>query len=169
MICQNCGKNDASMHIKSVINGEALELHLCPECAKALGYETAFSDFGFSFPDILSSFFAGSLAERELGTSVKRCSKCGTSFDEIAKNGRTGCAECYSTFHEELEPIIERIHGRTKHLGKIANKQFERCKSESDNEIEKLKKEMQSAVERQDYEHAATVRDKIKKLEGKNE
>lgn len=166
MICQNCGKNDASMHIKSVINGEALELHLCPECAKSLGYDTAFSDFGFSFPDILNSFLAGPLYERELGNSVKRCSKCGTSFDEIAKSGRTGCAECYKTFHEELAPLIERIHGRTKHAGKTAN---EKSDNENGKEIENLKKEMKSAVERQDYEHAAAVRDKIKKLEGKNE
>lgn len=169
MICQNCGKNDASMHIKSVINGEALELHLCPECAKALGYDTAFSDFGFSFPDILSSFFSGSLAERELGTSVKRCSKCGTSFDEIAKSGRIGCAECYKTFHDEIAPLIERLHGRTRHTGKVANKQYEKTEAKVNTEIEKLKKEMQSAVDRQDYEHAAAVRDQIKKLEGKNE
>ena len=38
MLCQNCGKNEATTHIKQVINGDTAERHLCSECAEHLGY-----------------------------------------------------------------------------------------------------------------------------------
>ena len=47
MLCQNCGKNEATTHIKQVINGDTAERHLCSECAEHLGYGDAFSGFGF--------------------------------------------------------------------------------------------------------------------------
>ena len=48
MLCQNCGKNEATTHIKQVINGDTAERHLCSECAEHLGYGDAFSGFGFN-------------------------------------------------------------------------------------------------------------------------
>ena len=37
MKCQNCGKNEATFYYKSNINGRVMESHLCPECARQLG------------------------------------------------------------------------------------------------------------------------------------
>ena len=38
MKCEHCGKNDANFYYKSNINGKVTQLHLCGECAEALGY-----------------------------------------------------------------------------------------------------------------------------------
>ena len=46
------------------------------------------------------------------------CPVCGASFDDIVRNGRAGCAECYHTFSDRLKPMIERIHGEAIHRGK---------------------------------------------------
>ena len=37
MKCQNCGKNEATFYYKSNINGRVMESHLCPQCARQLG------------------------------------------------------------------------------------------------------------------------------------
>lgn len=161
MLCQNCGKNEATTHIKRIVNGEAAEAHLCADCAKSLGYNDVFSDFGFNFSDMLGSFFneptVGALSNR-----VLRCEKCGSTFNDIVRSGKIGCADCYSTFYDKLLPSLSRIHGKTHHVGKVPNANADVKK---ENKIERLKSELQQAVEKQDYETAAKLRDEIKELE----
>lgn len=161
MLCQNCGKHEATTHIKRIVNGESTEAHLCADCAKSLGYSGAFSDFGFSFSDMLSSLFEPA-AIGALSNSVLRCEKCGSSFNDIVKSGKVGCSNCYETFYDKLMPSIERIHGRTRHEGKIANGSPAQKKNAK---VEALKEQLQAAVNMQDYETAAKLRDEIKELE----
>lgn len=161
MLCQNCGKNEATTHIKRIVNGEATEAHLCQDCAKSLGYDNVFSDFDFGFSNMLSSFF-NEATVGALSSHMLRCEKCGSTFDDIVSSGRIGCADCYQTFYDKLLPSLERIHGRTHHEGKIANKGVEAVKV---SEVEALKEKLSQAVEKQDYESAAKLRDEIKKLE----
>lgn len=161
MLCQNCQKNEATTHIKRIINGEATQTHLCSDCAKSLGYAEAFSDFGFNFSDMLSSFFNEATSSM-LGAHTLRCEKCGSTFNDIVRSGKIGCADCYKTFYDKLAPSLERIHGRTVHEGKIPNSIEIVSK---DNEIKQLKAELEEAVANQNYEEAAQLRDKIKELE----
>ena len=60
MLCQNCGKNEATTHIKQVINGDTAERHLCSDCAEHLGYGDAFSGFGFDVAGLFGNFFGSS-------------------------------------------------------------------------------------------------------------
>mgnify|MGYP006864392464 CR=1 FL=1 len=46
MLCQNCGRNEATTHIKRIVDGESSELHLCSGCAQHLGYSGMFWGFG---------------------------------------------------------------------------------------------------------------------------
>lgn len=161
MLCQNCGKNEATTHIKRIVNGEATEAHLCADCAKALGYHTAFPDFGFNFADMLGSFFNESPVGA-MQSGVVRCEKCGSSFNDIVRSGKMGCSDCYKTFYDKLMPSFERIHGRTHHEGKVANAAPEMRKV---SEIDSLKEQLQKAVDEQNYEEAARLRDTIKQLE----
>ena len=118
MLCQNCKKNEATTHIKHVINGEATESHFCHSCAESLGVGGFFDDFSLNLPGIFSSFFGDSvfsLGERQL----ERCEKCGFCFDDIIKTGKVGCADCYEKFYSKLLPSIQRIHVKAKHQGKI--------------------------------------------------
>ena len=161
MLCQNCKKNEATTHIKTIVNGEATEAHLCSDCAKSLGYDGVFSDFGFNFSDMLSSFFSEPVMAG-LGGRALRCDKCGSTFNDILRSGKIGCGDCYSTFYDKLLPSLERLHGRTSHEGKIPNGSPVQQKN---SRIDELREQLQNAVNLQDYETAASLRDQIKALE----
>lgn len=166
MLCQNCGKNEATTHIKQIINGDMAESHLCSDCASHLGYSDVFSGFGLN----LSGLFGGLLGDMMPSISAgksPRCPKCGTSFEEIVRSGKVGCADCYRTFYDKLLPSIQRIHGKIKHSGKVTNSAPVESKEETAEEkIEKLKIAMNEAVAKQEFETAAKIRDEIKALEG---
>ena len=115
MLCQNCGKNEATTHIKQVINGDTAERHLCSECAEHLGYGDAFSGFSFDVAGLFGNFFGDAVHSLGAPRKVVRCPKCGSSFNDIVREGRVGCAECYKVFYNELKPSLQRIHGQIHH------------------------------------------------------
>lgn len=168
MLCQNCSKREATTHIKRIVNGEATESHLCSECAHSLGYDGFFGGFDIGLPDFFSSFFGDSPFALS-SAKTERCAKCGSSFDDIVRTGNVGCADCYEKFHDELLASIQRIHGRTGHVGKKpATVDFspEAPKPKTKDEIiADKKKELERAVETQNFEQAAILRDEIKALE----
>ncbi len=174
MLCQNCGKSEATTHIKRIINGEATQNHFCSKCAENLGYNDFFGDFGLSISDIFTSFFGDNPLTLPSGR-VERCDGCGSSFEDIIKTGKVGCADCYVKFFDRLLPSIQRIHGKAKHNGKVpetrkVNGKSAQAKKEptKEEQIEQLNAQMQKAVEEQNFELAAQLRDSIKALkEGK--
>lgn len=170
MLCQNCSKREAVTHIKRIVNGEATETHLCQECAHSLGYDGLFDNFSLSIPNFFSSFFGDSPFALS-SAKTQRCEKCGSSFDDIIKTGMVGCANCYETFYDKLLPSIQRIHGRSKHAGKTppVTTEAKEVKQKTKEEIIAEKQaEMQKAIESQNFEQAAVLRDEIKALtEGK--
>ena len=95
MLCQNCGKYEATTHVKRIVNGESAEAHLCSDCAKALGYNDVFGGFGNTFGDLLGSFF-GEPQVSAISSRTIRCEKCGNTFNDIVNSGKIGCADCYS-------------------------------------------------------------------------
>ena len=171
MLCQNCGKNEANTHIKQIINGDTAESHLCSECANHLGYSDMFSGFDFSLSDFFGGFLSDVMPGHLIG-DVKRCEKCGASFNDIVREGRVGCANCYRTFYDRLQPTLQRIHGRTRHTGKssgsagahapVQEKTAEELREEK---IEALRRQMDEAVAEQNFEQAAKLRDEIRGLE----
>lgn len=169
MLCQNCGKYEATTHVKRIVNGEAAEAHLCSDCARMLGYEDVFGGFG----NIFGSFFGSFLGEggvNALSARTLQCEKCGSTFNDIVESGKIGCAKCYETFYEKLLPSLQRIHGKTRHEGKIPNK-ISVNEESKEKQIQKLEEELKAAVEAQNFEAAATLRDRIKDMKegGKNE
>lgn len=162
MLCQSCSKNTATTHIKTIVNGEFKEYALCSECAKKLGYMNLFDDFGFDLNNFLGSFF-GSEKKMEAFPHTKRCEKCGSSFSDIVKIGKVGCAHCYDVFKDEMLMSIQRMHGNTTHSGKVPSSAGAKAKLVSN--IEKTKGELKLAIEKQEFEKAAKLRDRIKAME----
>ena len=156
MLCQNCNKNEANMHMKRIINGHAAEVHLCSDCARSLGYGEAFSGVGFGFAD----FFGDFLLKNESLSSAVRCGVCGKTFEDIATDGKMGCAECYSVFYEKLLPSLVRVHGKTAHMGKRPLN----AGGGDLADVEELKKRLEKAVMDQDFEEAVRLRDEIKAI-----
>lgn len=165
MLCQKCKKNEANTHVKSVVNGQYEEYMLCSQCAKEMGYTNLFSDMNSDFNSILGSFFSNALPAR---SETTRCESCGSTYHVIAKSGRVGCADCYSLFLSELMPSIRRIHGNTTHCGKrpnLINDDHVVEKADDKAEIDNLKEELQKAIEEQNFELAAKLRDEIREME----
>lgn len=167
MLCQNCNQNEATTHIKKVAGGKTSQTHLCNSCYKSLNYDKLLGNFSLNLPSIFASIFGdSSLALSD--SNKQRCQNCGCSFDEIIKTGKVGCANCYDEFYSKLLPSIQRIHGRTTHVGKVPVNITEIVKKEKsvDEKINELMKTMNEAVSTMEFEKAAQIRDEIKALKG---
>ncbi len=163
MLCDKCGKNQATTHYKQTVNGTTQEYHLCSDCAKNLASMPGKGLFDFS--DILGTLFGQTYAGRMISAGGKQpaCPNCGLHFNEIAQTGKVGCAQCYETFYEEFLPSIQRIHGKTAHNGKVPRSAGARLRLRS--EIDTLKNQLKTAVDSQEFEKACEIRDRIQKLE----
>ena len=159
MYCEKCGKNHATTHIKTIVNGIVHEYNLCEACADSYGYT------GNSLTGMLASMF-GDVTQFSDVSKRKKCPVCGQTFADIAKSGKAGCAECYTCFYNELLPYLKRVHGSTKHVGKVPNNAPLAVKPQTET-IESLRDELSRLVASENYEQAAIVRDKIKEAEAK--
>ena len=154
MLCQNCGKNQVTTHIRKNIGGKTETWALCSECAKLLGVDA------FGVGDLFSSLFSDSFAPK---AAEERCKSCGASFRDISATGKVGCPDCYTQFYSRLLPSLQRIHGKSRHVGKVPSTASADAKLE--HKLESLKKQLSDAVGAEEYEKAAQLRDRIKELE----
>ena len=165
MLCQDCKKREAQVHLTQIVNNEKLSLSLCKECAAARGFHSPLDNVPFPLAEILSG-----LAGNVTPTDAKdprddiTCSSCGQTFEQFTRQGRFGCGECYSAFRPRLETIMRKIHGASLHRGR--NPEFPvQAGSEEPlpvKEEERLEKELKAAIEAEDFERAAELRDKLK-------
>ncbi len=174
MLCQHCQKNEATTVVKTMINGKYAEYRLCPACAHELGYDAMFPDFSADFGGLLSSFFSNALPAISGAT---HCQSCGSTLNDIRRTGKVGCADCYDTFFSELMPTIRNVHGNTEHKGKrpgaieyTVNEEpssdTASKKQDKDKTLQALRDELKQAIESENFERAAQLRDRIKGLEG---
>ncbi len=161
MLCEYCKKNPVTTHIKAIINGEPTEYSLCAECAQKFGYGSLLTNLGYNFGGLLGEFFS----EPEMSdlSETVHCKFCGASFDDIIHTGKVGCAQCYKTFSDRLIPLIQHIHGNTKHIGKIPGGNM--LQKRPNEQLSVMKRELREAIDTENFEHAADLRDKIKEIE----
>jgi protein arginine kinase activator len=163
MLCQVCGKNDANVEFTEIINDEVKQLQLCDGCAKKKGIEM---EQHFSIADFLASMSdmgsADPNAAADSGASLK-CEKCGMTFGDFQKIGRFGCGNCYLAFRKNLLPLLKRIHGSTRHMGKAVKDASGLRHTLRRN----LQYKLQSAIGKEEFEEAAKLRDMIRELEKK--
>lgn len=167
MKCQKCKVNNATTQVKRIVNGAYEEYMLCADCAHEMGFDNVFDT---AMPDmfggLVKSLFGTALPSRSQAT---RCPSCGSTYGDITNTGKVGCAKCYTTFISELLPSVKRIHGNTTHCGKRPNMALaeESVANQKEDQIGILKTQLNKAVEEQNFELAAELRDKIKEMEGK--
>lgn len=159
MLCEQCKKNIATTHIHTVINGVVTEKNLCGYCAASMSFG---SD---SIMNMIASMFGETLSLKPEISEIK-CDCCGQSFSKIAESGKAGCSKCYLSFENQFMPLLQRLHGKTKHIGKKPNSNAISYTTYDD--IEKLKEELRTAIESENFEEAALIRDKIREKENEN-
>ena len=164
MVCNICGKNQATEHLTEIIDDQITELHLCEECAQKKGAQL---ESHFRLSDLLAGLAdLGTQFNKTKAEPKLKCERCGLTYEDFKKVGRLGCGECYNAFKEALVPLLKRIHGSTQHYGKSPKKIAKMVKSK--NEMESLREKLQKAVQKEDFEEAAKLRDKIREMEKKS-
>jgi protein arginine kinase activator len=167
MICQICHKNQATIKFTHIINGVKSETYLCQKCAQEKGMNNPF----LAMQPLLEQMILGMIQEKKKKAktrakySQKICTGCGVSFQNFLDTGRLGCPKCYQAFREELKPLLRRIHGTTHH-GPLPKKV--KPKVSHRHVIEQLRRDLETAVQEEEFERAAVIRDRIKELNQKN-
>lgn len=163
MFCDLCGKNQATVHLTEIVDSQMTELHLCEECARQ---KSAQMEQQFGLADLLAGLTDFSKPQEDKEVVKLKCPNCDLSFSDFKKVGRLGCSECYSAFKRYLAPLLKRIHGSTRYLGKYPLKLSKVTKKEFG--LVELRQELQKAIETEEFEEAARLRDQIKELEKKH-
>ena len=166
MICDDCGKKEAVVHIVQIGPNGRVEKNLCEDCAQKYG-NTMFApqERAMSVNDFLKGVFSNTPRPREEDTPEAEelvCPNCGMRYRDFQQTGKIGC---YDTFRAQLEPLLRRIHGSSVHSGKIPHRTGGRL--ETKHEIEVLRAALKDAVAKEAYEQAAEYRDQIRALEKK--
>lgn len=165
MKCDHCGAPNATIHLTEIINGEVSEVHLCAKCSKTNMQEY---QKNFNMTDFLSDLVdLDDVAEEDVSHVV--CDNCGLTYELFKKIGRVGCAQCYSSFHEQLLPLLRKIHTAVRHKGKMPLSSAGEDNQQMITRIKELKEKLELAIKNEEFEAAALIRDEIKTLEKKLE
>ncbi|MBS3937656.1 MAG: UvrB/UvrC motif-containing protein [Peptococcaceae bacterium] len=165
MLCEECRKHQANVHVTQVLNGERTEKNLCEHCAQAMG-ELDLAGLGsgsFNINNLLAGIMSMEQGSLPLKSRGMACATCGMDYRRFAEGGRLGCADCYQTFSRQLEPLLKRIHGTPTHQGKLPSRGA--LSVNRKRHLSRLKGELKAAVEQEHFERAAELRDQIKRVE----
>ena len=165
MKCQKCAK-PATFHITDIVEkGKHREFHFCDEHARqhlAPPEEALEAPTMSEIAKKLIVSAPGSL--REPSPADKQvCPVCQVTFLEFRNSGRLGCPYDYEVFRDELMPLLENIHGETRHVGKVPRRAPRNTQQQTT--LIQLRNELKRAVAAEDYEAAARLRDSIKQIE----
>ena len=160
MQCENCGKSEAAIQLTTVKNNEMRVLHLCESCAAEQGVEPAPVAGTLPLADFLAQMGAGAGESAATG----RCPACGLTPVQLKQTGRLGCAECYAHFNHHLRGLLRRLHGGTQHVGKVGVV-GDPTDLDRRNRRDSLRRSLQRAVDSEDFEHAAALRDQIRRMD----
>jgi protein arginine kinase activator len=158
MQCCVCKEKPATVHLTQIVGDKMQKLDLCEDCAKAKGINDPTS---FAMADLMLGLGAAQEIEQAVGVELK-CPRCGFSQADFKKSGRLGCPQCYQTFAEGLAGLLKTMHKGTRHTGK-APEALRQTRERADR-LKSLQKKLTKAVDAEDFELAAQLRDQIKAM-----
>jgi protein arginine kinase activator len=154
-LCECCGLRPAEMLVTDVDRGGGKQVQrLCGQCAEERGLMSASA---LKLTEVLQEL-RDRVAEDD---SRVACPRCGCTFADFRKSLRLGCEDCYATFAGELAPMIRRMHGASRHAGRLPRGNGNAARNF---EVQRLGRELRAAIAAEDYERAAAVRDRIREL-----
>lgn len=162
MLCCVCKEKEATVHLTQIVGDKMQKVDLCKQCAEKKGVN---DPTGFSLADLLLGLGASQEMEQASGSDLK-CPHCGFTQADFKKTGRLGCASCYEVFGEGLQSLLKSMHKGTSHVGKApAAHQKVRVNRQK---LESLQAELTQAIQAEDFERAAELRDEIKRFQGRS-
>ena len=164
MICDECGVNNATIKLMTIVNGERRERNLCTACMAKLKKNFQAIDLS-SLAGLLGGFLQAAQKqghETEEPALDITCPQCGMTYETFKKTGFLGCAGCYQAFRAPLSAMLTRVHGNTRHTGRVPGGQTGTLSVRL--ELERLRQQLGRAISEEAYEEAATLRDEIRAL-----
>jgi protein arginine kinase activator len=168
MLCQECQKKPATVHLTKIVNNSKIEKHLCQSCARDLEDVNIAFEPAFSFHHLLTGLLGNEGSPPDSGRETPaegevQCRNCQLTYPQFCQIGRFGCSRCYEAFDSRLNPLFKRIHGSSIHTGKLPRRVGGAFRIKK--QIEELREELQRRVAAEQFEMAAKLRDEIKALE----
>jgi protein arginine kinase activator len=166
MLCHHCQKNEATLSYTEIKEGKTRIVLLCAACAVNQGLLTPLQAAITNLGELLNEALKELVSSSE-GQATQSCQRCGLTLAQFKKSGKLGCPECYRTFSAQLDPLLNRIHQSGRHLGKPAPASINDANRPVDNrkrKIDSLKTQLDRAVEKEEFELAASLRDQINGL-----
>lgn len=162
MLCEQCKERDASVQLTTIEQGQVNLLHLCERCAAERGVETTLA----ASPKAPIGNFLQTVHQQLAATQqdAVRCSFCQTSLRDFRASGRLGCAHCYGAFETSLRELLRRVHGNSRHVGREYAPPRPESLEKATTLLE-LRDRLRRAIELEQFELAAALRDQIKVLE----
>jgi protein arginine kinase activator len=161
MVCDNCHERDAVVNLTTIEDNVVRQLHLCEQCAAARGVETSVAATKHPLGEFLQAVQQQSVpASAEAG----KCAFCGLTMKDFRDTGRMGCAHCYTTFESSMRELLRRVHGGPRHIGRAYRAPNEQV-LEKAGVLGELREKLRRAIEQEQFEAAAELRDRIKVLE----
>ncbi len=163
MKCMFCDK-PATVHLTDIVNKQKREAHLCESCARE---KNLLPDEPGPVIDLSAylQLMAGSPEQNPKKSAAwndAACPACGMSYGGFKAEGRFGCAKDYDVFSVAVEQLLERAHRATAHVGKVPAAIRREIAA---TRFAELRTELTAAVEAEDYEQAARLRDLIRTME----
>jgi protein arginine kinase activator len=162
MKCDHCGENEAVIHLTQIVDNEMGTYHLCGACAAEKGLEPEPGVGNFPLTDFLAQMGEASKPQPAVPAE---CEYCGLSLKDFKKTGRLGCSHCYVTFDAHMRGLFRRLHGGTQHVGKVYLPP-DPTEADRHEQLSRLRRKLDVAVEKEEFERAAQLRDQIRELEG---
>jgi protein arginine kinase activator len=163
MQCEICGKAPATITYTEHREDKIKTLRLCQQCAEEKGLHLTLTSKKYPLAEPLAELAEGMMPGEKDELSSLCCRSCELPFSTFAATGRLGCPDCYVSFAAQLKPLLRKAHGSTSHTGKAPVKDGPELARKK--EIRALYDALERAVEKERYEEAASIRDKIRELE----
>jgi protein arginine kinase activator len=165
MSCDQCREREAVIHLTQIVNEQVTTLHLCERCAAEKGVESPGSVAKTPLGSFLAAMGKG-IPEQLVPTARggERCTRCGGSLQDFRESGRLGCPECYRSFEAPLRDLLRRLHGSTHHVGERYVEGGQPVVANG-NQAADLREQLRLAVETENFELAAELRDRLRVLE----
>lgn len=161
MVCDNCQERDAVVNLTTIENNAVRQLHLCEKCAAERGVETTVAAPKHPLGEFLQAMQHQTVPA---STEAGKCEFCGLTMKDFRETGRMGCARCYSTFEASMRELLRRVHGGPRHIGR-AYRAPKEAVLEKAGALGELRDKLRRAIEQEQFEAAAELRDRIRVLE----
>ena len=165
MLCENCKQREAEINFTTVANDTKVTRHLCKQCAEQKGVETGESILKSPLGGFIQAMGKGGTNVLPTPADGLRCTACGSTLRDFRESGRLGCARCYEAFSTHLRDLLRRLHGSSQHVGERYAPPGAEGAADPRLQLLDLKEQLRRAVESENFELAAELRDRIRVLE----